>query len=93
MYVYQRPNFLENFKLNTDKVRDRHAAAALGRPVRIRDEDCDIEMLEEPDFEELEISGSGLFGILTTYHISYAISMAKLAIICMNSFPGVSSRI
>jgi hypothetical protein len=33
-------------------VRDRQCSAALGLPTRIRDEDCDIEMLEPSDFEE-----------------------------------------
>ncbi|EQB51989.1 hypothetical protein CGLO_08415 [Colletotrichum gloeosporioides Cg-14] len=32
-------------------IRERQCAAALGLPNRIRDEDCDIEPLSEPDFE------------------------------------------
>ena len=37
-------------------VRDRQCSAALGLPTRIRDEDCDIEMLEPSDFEEEDYS-------------------------------------
>ena len=37
-------------------VRDRQCSAALGLPTRIRDEDCDIEMLEPSDFEEGDYS-------------------------------------
>jgi len=37
-------------------VRDRQCSVALGLPTRIRDEDCDIEMLELSDFEERDHS-------------------------------------
>jgi hypothetical protein len=64
-------------------VRDRQCSAALGLPIRIRDEDCDIEMLEPSDFEEETQSVYPAF--LRTQkreHVLYAIQMAKLAIYC-----------
>lgn len=60
-------------------VRDRHTAAALGRPVRIRDEDCDIEPLESFDFEDGETGMTDILGTEQPCHIHYAIEMAKLA--------------
>jgi hypothetical protein len=68
--------------LTSSKIRDRYAAAALGRPVRIRDEDCDVEPLEESDFEENGSAEPSLFGTSTRHHVLYAIHMAKLAVIC-----------
>ncbi|RTE70314.1 hypothetical protein BHE90_015293 [Fusarium euwallaceae] len=62
-------------------VRDRHAAGALGRPCRIRDEDCDVEQLSEADFE---VDGKTMLQVLgqqEKYHVSYAIHMAKLAVL------------
>ena len=63
------------------KVRDRQSAAALGLPTRIRDEDCDIEMLEVSDFEEESHSVYPRYlGTPKKEHILYAIQMAKLAV-------------
>ncbi|KFX91423.1 hypothetical protein V490_05907 [Pseudogymnoascus sp. VKM F-3557] len=60
-------------------IRDRHLAAALGRPMRIRDDDCDVEILNESDFEDIAPVDSLLFGTRTKTHILYAIHSAKLA--------------
>lgn len=62
-------------------VRDRLTAAALGRPVRIRDEDCDIEPLEWADFEEPETGAADICGMIHPCHIHYAIEMSKLAVL------------
>jgi len=62
-------------------VRDRHCAAALGRPIRIRDEDCDVEPLEECDFQENESPDPARFGAQTKTHVLYAIHQAKLAVV------------
>ena len=67
--------------LITYKTRDRHAAAALGRPLRIRDEDCDVEMLDENDFL-VDLDFDDLFCEQHDFHIMYSIEMSKLAIIC-----------
>ncbi|RDL38870.1 uncharacterized protein BP5553_03210 [Venustampulla echinocandica] len=62
-------------------VRDRQCSAALGLPTRIRDEDCDIEMLDPSDFEEEDHSAYPRFlGTQKREHILYAIQMAKLAV-------------
>ncbi|RDW62461.1 hypothetical protein BP6252_11894 [Coleophoma cylindrospora] len=61
-------------------VRDRQCSAALGLPIRIRDEDCDIEILEASDFEDDETAcHADVLGSQTHEHVSYAIQMAKLA--------------
>ncbi|RFU30531.1 hypothetical protein B7463_g5824, partial [Scytalidium lignicola] len=62
-------------------VRDRHATAALGRPCRINDEDCDVEMLVVEDFLFDQESDSRLVCVQQPYHQSYAIEMAKLTVI------------
>jgi hypothetical protein len=60
-------------------VRDRQSAAVLGLPTRIRDEDCDIEMLEVSHFEEESHSVYPRYlGTPKKEHILYAIQMAKL---------------
>src|SRR5437868_3468417 len=62
-------------------VRDRQCSAALGLPTRIRDEDCDLEMLEPSDFEEENLSTYPKFlGVQKREHILYGIQMARLAI-------------
>lgn len=64
-------------------IRDRQCAVALGLPTRIRDEDCDLEMLELSDLEEE--SGSSYPAYLGTQkreHVLYCIHMAKLAGYC-----------
>ncbi|KAL6229262.1 hypothetical protein BDW75DRAFT_249973 [Aspergillus navahoensis] len=62
-------------------VRDRHTAAAFGRPCRIRDEDCDIEPLTGDDFQFDSDYDQALIPAQESFHISYAIEMSKLAII------------
>ncbi|RSM14771.1 hypothetical protein CDV31_005205 [Fusarium ambrosium] len=62
-------------------VRDRQAAAALGRPCRIRDEDCDIEPLCEADFTFDRETTLATVGMQERYHVSYVISMSSLAVL------------
>ncbi|KAM0217714.1 hypothetical protein ACHAQI_001764 [Fusarium lateritium] len=57
--------------------RDRHTAACLGRPCRIRDDDCDIEPLTEADFHFDDTHGDPLIPPQKDYHTAYAIEMAK----------------
>jgi hypothetical protein len=61
-------------------VRDRQSSASLGLPSRIRDEDCDVEMLSSADLEE-ELDGSvpAAFGSTTSEHVVYAVQMARVA--------------
>ncbi|UPL01149.1 hypothetical protein LCI18_012083 [Fusarium solani-melongenae] len=61
--------------------RDRHTAACLGRPCRIRDEDCDIEPLTEDDLRFDECYDEELIPAQKDYHISYFIEMSNLAVI------------
>ncbi|KEZ44903.1 hypothetical protein SAPIO_CDS2248 [Scedosporium apiospermum] len=61
------------------QVRDRQSSASLGLPSRIRDEDCDVEMLSPSDLEETEGIGSDIFGTGEPGHVMYALEMAKLA--------------
>jgi hypothetical protein len=50
--------------------------------MRIRDDDCDVEILNESDFEDIAPVDSLLFGTRTKTHILYAIHSAKLAMTC-----------
>ncbi|KAI1625600.1 fungal-specific transcription factor domain-containing protein [Exophiala viscosa] len=59
--------------------RDRHAAAALGRPFRINDDDCDVEELCEADFELDIASESPIMATQKSYHVQYQIAITKLA--------------
>ena len=62
------------------QIRDQQVAAAYGLPPRIRDEDCDIPMLDETDFDELGFVGNrAVFGTQRPEHISYMIQMARAA--------------
>lgn len=55
-------------------------AAAYGLPARVRDEDCDIPMLDETDFEEEGAVGNPtVFGEQKPEHASYMIQMARAA--------------
>ena len=83
LYVSCQDFLLQIHELKIGEIRDRHAAAALGRPVRIRDEDCDVEPLEESDFEGDGDADPTIFGTSTRYHVLYAIHMAQLAVICI----------
>ncbi|KAM0549863.1 hypothetical protein ACHAPJ_009110 [Fusarium lateritium] len=59
--------------------RDRHTAACLGRPCRIRDEDCDVEPLNEDDFYFDDGTNDSLIPPQKDYHVSYVLEMAKVA--------------
>lgn len=62
------------------QIRDRHASCSLGRPMRIHDDDCDVEMLEESDFEDDKYDGRA--SDITTRELSiYVIQMTKLTVI------------
>ncbi|KAK7422783.1 hypothetical protein QQX98_001343 [Neonectria punicea] len=61
-------------------VRERQAAASLGLPSRIRDDDCDIEPLSPSDLEsEIENESASHFGSCKLEHIQYAIKMVEIA--------------
>lgn len=81
-----------NFRLRGDasspenQVRERQAAASLGLPSRIRDEDCDIEPLSAADLEsETEVTVNSLFGSCQPQHITYVIKMVEIARLCQFS--------
>ena len=67
------------------QVRDRHAAAAFGRPCRIRDRDCDVGPLTQADFEFDINYDPGLIPSQEPCHVLYMIELAKLATICKSS--------
>lgn len=70
------------------QIRDQQSSAALGLPSRIRDEDCDVAMLEAKDIEdEHSVENQDIFGVQRTEHVSYPIEMTKLARLCMNPAP------
>ncbi|EAU32841.1 conserved hypothetical protein [Aspergillus terreus NIH2624] len=62
-------------------IRDQQSAAALGLPPRIRDEDCDVAMLEPDDIRENEatVETPDIFGTQQIEDVFYPIEMAKLA--------------
>ncbi|KAH8693866.1 putative cutinase transcription factor 1 alpha [Talaromyces proteolyticus] len=61
-------------------IRDQQVAAAYGLPARIRDEDCDIPMLDGTDFEEEGVvENKSVFGEQKPEHASYMIQMARAA--------------
>ncbi|KAF2018112.1 hypothetical protein BU24DRAFT_491146 [Aaosphaeria arxii CBS 175.79] len=60
-------------------VRDRHTAAAFGRPCRIQDIDCDVQPLTELDFTFDSAFDTDLIPAQETYHIDYTLEMARLA--------------
>ncbi|KAL6405319.1 hypothetical protein AUP68_11071 [Ilyonectria robusta] len=62
-------------------IRDRHAAAALGRPCRIRDEDCDVEPPSEEDLLIDEDPDEQLIPAQDPCHTSYFLEISKLSII------------
>ncbi|KAI6750486.1 hypothetical protein HG530_014767 [Fusarium avenaceum] len=60
-------------------VREYQAAASLGLPSRIKDDDCDVEPLNLLDLTpEMETLDSSLFDPCTPQHIAYVISMIDL---------------
>ncbi|UKZ49667.1 hypothetical protein TrVGV298_003915 [Trichoderma virens] len=60
-------------------VRERQAAAALGLPSRIRDDDCDIEPLSALDLEFDVNPVDPSFGSCQPEHVTYAIKMVEIA--------------
>ncbi|OHE97892.1 cutinase transcription factor 1 alpha [Colletotrichum orchidophilum] len=58
-------------------IRERQCAAALGLPNRIRDEDCDIETLQEVDFERA--FDAALLSHKAQEYIAYFIGIAQLS--------------
>ncbi|KAK5995337.1 Cutinase transcription factor 1 beta [Cladobotryum mycophilum] len=60
-------------------VRERQAAASLGLPSRIRDEDCDIEPLSPSDLESELSYVDSPFGSFTSEHIIYTIKMVEIS--------------
>lgn len=60
-------------------VRERHAAAALGRPSHICDDDCDVEPLTREDLEVDYVNNSPIICGQELYHVGYAIAMSRLA--------------
>lgn len=61
-------------------VRERQSAASLGLPMRIRDEDCDIEPLTVADLEDdRDESPLTDLGSPTSEHLVYPVKMVELA--------------
>ncbi|KAL2370247.1 Ctf1 [Blastomyces gilchristii SLH14081] len=58
---------------------DKHAAAALGRPVHIRLRDCDVEQLHESDFEEEPAPDPEIFGVQERVDILYVLFLSELS--------------
>ncbi|KAI8650168.1 Fungal-trans domain-containing protein [Fusarium sp. Ph1] len=67
--------------VNLCQVRERQAAASLGLPSRIRDDDCDIEPLCASDLtsDNDESGTDSSLGSRTAEHVTYAIKMVELA--------------
>ena len=61
-------------------MRDRHTAAAFGRPYRIRDEDCDVEALTPADLN-FDVDSQIPLAIHQVVHEHYVLEMSKLATI------------
>ncbi|KAJ4351969.1 uncharacterized protein N0V89_007314 [Didymosphaeria variabile] len=60
-------------------VRERQCSSALGLPNRIRDDDCDVEMLSEADFETAFDTSTSANSI--SRYMAYTIGMTQLAIL------------
>lgn len=62
---------------------DKHAATALGRPVHIRQADCDVEPLEVADFDEspTEVPTPDIFGSPERVDGLYVIALVELSTI------------
>ncbi|KIX10170.1 uncharacterized protein Z518_01251 [Rhinocladiella mackenziei CBS 650.93] len=80
-------------------VRDRHCSVNIGRPMRIRDDDYDVEPLEELDFEDdfsQSASVSTIYGRTRRIHALYVIYMSKLSMIFgdinLTKFPTCKAR-
>ncbi|XEU97693.1 hypothetical protein FSHL1_002979 [Fusarium sambucinum] len=59
--------------------RDRHTAACLGKPCRVRDEDCDIEPVTEADLYFDDVMDNPLIPPQKEYHTAFFIEMSKAA--------------
>lgn len=82
MYVYPLDmDGLLNSSL-TWQIRDRVAAGALGRPSRIHDRDCDVEMVMDSDLWVDDGYNKSLIEEQQPFHVSYFIELSKLAEIC-----------
>ncbi|KAJ5307100.1 hypothetical protein N7476_007756 [Penicillium atrosanguineum] len=80
LYVMKPLNDMDLPSLMEQQVRDQQTSAALGLPSRIRDEDCQVEGLNIPDFEEdSSASTSETFQKPPAAHVPYVIGMAQLA--------------
>ncbi|KAL0265072.1 hypothetical protein SLS55_001030 [Diplodia seriata] len=61
-------------------VRERQAAASLGLPSRIRDEDCDVEILTAADLEhDIDNDLSTNLGAFRPEQVVYVIKMVEIA--------------
>ncbi|KAL2678869.1 hypothetical protein Neosp_009621 [[Neocosmospora] mangrovei] len=61
-------------------VRERQAAASLGLPSRIRDDDCDVEPLSPADLvSDLDENEDVMFGSCTPDHVKYAVNMVEIS--------------
>lgn len=61
-------------------VRERQAAASLGLPSRIRDEDCDIEILTAADLEsDVDNNSTTNFGAFRPEQVVYIMKMVEIA--------------
>lgn len=62
------------------KVRERQAAASLGLPCRVKDFDCDVEMLSAADLESVSTGPEPCpFGSCQPEHVTYCIKMVEIA--------------
>lgn len=60
---------------------DKHAAAALGRPVHIRLRDTDVEPLEAYDFQEEPSPDQHIYGVQERIDVLYVLALSDLSII------------
>lgn len=60
-------------------MRERQAAASLGLPSRIRDEDCDVESLSPSDLELDETLLDPTFGSCQQAHVTYVTKMVEIS--------------
>lgn len=78
-YPFLRPNCFRRLFDSSGQIRDRHAAAALGRPCRIRDEDCDIEPPTEDDLLFDGNTDGSLAPAQSQHHVAYFLEITKLS--------------
>ncbi|RSM15527.1 hypothetical protein CDV31_004963 [Fusarium ambrosium] len=61
-------------------VRERQAAASLGLPSRIRDDDCDVEPLSPADLiSDVNGNEDAMFGSCAPEHVKYAVNMVEIS--------------